>query len=485
MFQIITFIIIYITVVFIVFPIIKKILSNKNKIKKNIFLFLFSSIQSIVLLIIVDLFLNSKIAYFNENFNYWDSTKYIEETNKGDFKNYINNNFSLINTAFNKISLPHEDFMLETNSNEFLTDRFTLSNFLNFVYKQDSMHKYNLIDMVIIDVVFERKTQYDSILRESINKLGIKNKITLPSHSNCSLLTFENDWSYNANATLQNGLLINHKISENNEITLPYKIYETLELGSKDTMENKNKSNETLLENIGLRIETNNRNSSYLVFNEFPVNPTFTYAMLQDEANNNFNTIDYSIGLVYSKETKLEIYEKWKKRKKDGFKNIVFIGDFPTLNNPESNSSDLHLTSIGPMNGSVYMLNVIYHLHMGFHKIKLLYILIYFIILTLSIYLIPAIVYNKKTKFFFKENEIKKSYTPFDIALVFLKKNILDLTLILIPFSLVIVEINYFKTISNIPVFVFYFVVYCGIILFDNKLNSKFEESNNNRSSLT
>ncbi|MGB4772852.1 MAG: hypothetical protein WBP58_15410 [Chitinophagaceae bacterium] len=315
------------------------------------------------------------ILFFNEPGSDWtaaDQKSLISETNAADTSAYrfIRDHFILVDNSYDKQLLPNEDFDGEDSLVFTITDRNKLTSFFRVLANQASE-----IDLVVCDIGFNVTTPADSLLRKEMNRLMTENKLLMSGgvKSDNPLFRFPDSITGNIVEQTTDYLFVSHHMLTKKSWSLPYQLYQRLD----SIKPGKTYFGKRLL------VEKDQLGQRHIAVNPFfPVfrltnENMLLYGFKQDKdsmQSSESNTYPFfHVGEVSSDLGQGVFVEDLQKRKKQGKRNIIFLGSFV------STDEDIHRTIYKPLHGPVILLNIYYAMHEGSHRLSLAFVLILFL----------------------------------------------------------------------------------------------------------
>lgn len=305
----------------------------------------------------------------------------------------IHNHFIFLDNSKDKQLIDDPDSDSRSNTSLVITNRETLKKATEVLADNVSM-----VDMVVYDIDLSIASPHDTSLRECMNILARVDSpnsgklliASAPGDTLNHILNFP-EWIYGNIAEQTNERLwVSHTILAD-KYSLPYKLHSAI---------NKLKEPTSILGNSLLR-ETDSLNKTHYFTNTFQPLYTVTdeerlygihqaklnepVAATRNESETNTRYL-YNLSEIASFR-KDEFIQMLANRKDEGKKNIILIGTFT------SPDEDVKMTLLGPLHGTVILLNVYAQLRDGGHHLELGYITLlcgFFIVISLMVFY-PAV----------------------------------------------------------------------------------------------
>lgn len=347
--------------------------------KKKISLIIISMIHGAILTVLLLVFFNLPMLVLDQGMSLLSWTESIDQKifPKKSEKAYqfIKDYFVLVDNSNDKIIAPDPDADPETKRGIVITDR----NKINLLMKL-AADSTELIDLMVCDITFNTVTTDDSLLRENMSKVITTNRLLLADdlgNKENDLLRFDPSVYGVVRENVDDQTFTVHTISQNDRLSLPFKLYNVIHKGERQS---------TFLNNLFVNSENAN-GKRQLFYNRFIPSfrmtdeslfknnpPAFTATSVDTVTTSSYHYA--KLGDVTTKFGMIDFIDNLIARKKEGQKNIIFIGSFETEN------EDIHNTAYGRLHGATILLNVVYALHVGQHQVDGLTIFLNFIFLT-------------------------------------------------------------------------------------------------------
>lgn len=320
--------------------------------------------------------------------------KKLDNTESSKALRFINDNFLLVDNSFDKSLLPNPEGDENDSSSVVLTNRKSLTSFLQLLYEHITD-----VDLVVTDIGFTYKTTDDSLLQAAILQIYSEHKILLsidPQQAG-ALRMIENPAAYgNISENAKEHLFTTHTVFKDGYYSLPYKIYSWLEnktpgqtfFGNNLFREkNANSKRGIALNTFFPQFRLTNEQ---LLMNKEPDSPGSSADMEKGTETSSRNY--YYLSQPLSAAGHAEFVNNLQQRRQAGKKNIVFIGSFASAD------EDIHQTLYGELHGATILLNVVYSLYQKDHFLRLAYILF----LLLGYWILSLILFYKGLGLSFK-----------------------------------------------------------------------------------
>lgn len=347
--------------------------------KKKISYIIISMIHGAILTILLLVFFNLPMLVLDQGMSLLSYTESIDQKfypqKSQKAYQFIKDYFVLVDNSNDKIIAPDPDADPETKRGIVITDR----NKINLLMKL-AADSTELIDLMVCDITFNTVTSDDSLLRENMSKVITTNRLLLADdlgNKENTLLRFDPSVYGVVRENVEDQTFTVHTIIQNGHLSLPFKLYNMIHQGGKQS---------TFLNNLFVSSKNSN-GEKQLFYNRFI--PSFRMTdeslfknnspIFTATSDDTLTTSSYhyaKLGDVTTKFGMNDFIDNLTARKQAGLKNIIFIGSFETEN------EDIHNTAYGRLHGATILLNVVYALHVGQHQVSWLTILLNFILLT-------------------------------------------------------------------------------------------------------
>ena len=295
--------------------------------------------------------LSDEVAFLNK--------KPVSETENLKARNFIKNNFLLVDNAFDKELIANPDGNKEDSTTIAITNRRKLTSLCNML--ADNIDN---IDLVVCDIGFDDTTAYDVPLKDALTRLYSQDKLLVSvagRHSENAELRFPAFVSGDVKEETNEKLFTTHRLRRPDFTSLPYLIdsrlkglktptsdYFNLFLRQPDSVQHVSYGMNTFLPQFFITDES-------LLKNDFTSQPT-NDININDTDFTPINSLLYrTLGNAVSEDGKEELLADLQQRKQDHKKNIIFLGSF-------NGNGDLHKTAYTELHGPTIILNLVYAL---------------------------------------------------------------------------------------------------------------------------
>jgi len=263
------------------------------------------------------------------------------------------NNFILVDNFRDKQLIPDTENDSSYHLNEIITDRKKIASLLGIL-----QNHINDVDLIVCDIGFETPSPDDSLLAARIHSIAGSGKLILSVnqgiHTNPAF-QFNDSLYGNIREQTNDKLFVSHYIVSDRNNSLPFTIYSKLHGAT---------TGSGWFGQALLHEKTGDKGQAWIANPFLPEFRIMDEQLLWEGDEDSSSTLHkFFVGQIVAASGSADFIQNLERRKRFHKKNIVLLGSFG------SDGEDVHQTLYRQLHGPVILLNIIYALERGQHRI--------------------------------------------------------------------------------------------------------------------